>query len=186
MSASRVTLLRFLRRTETVEGSGFDPRPIGRSEYSWSIIWTKPKWRILTLPALLQGKMVAIWGTQLLTNSICGCRIVENTQSYEVWNGGSIPSSRTKQTPPCRLCVNNLAQISLCSYKGYYTCFVIRLSRFESVTEHQVIVSWQSPAKCASLLRSASRKGAQGFESLAHCQVSKLDVEIWVPCILAH
>ena len=43
VSASRVTLFRFLRRTETVEGSGFDPRPIGRSEYSWSIIWTKPK-----------------------------------------------------------------------------------------------------------------------------------------------
>jgi hypothetical protein len=43
VSASRVTLFRFLRRTETVEGSGFDPRPIGRSEYSWSIVWTKPK-----------------------------------------------------------------------------------------------------------------------------------------------
>ena len=36
-------------------------------------------------------------GGTTLTNSICVRRIVENTQSYEVWNGGSIPSGRTKK-----------------------------------------------------------------------------------------
>jgi hypothetical protein len=33
---------------------------------------------------------------------------MDNTLGYELSNGGSIPSRRTKQTPPCRLCVINL------------------------------------------------------------------------------
>ena len=48
-------------------------------------------------------------GATTLTNLIYRVRIVENTQSYEVWNGGSIPSRDAKQTPALSDCaVNNL------------------------------------------------------------------------------
>mgnify|MGYP007031425963 CR=1 FL=1 len=48
----KVTLVRFLRRTELVEGNGFNSQPLGRvASVTETTLDKYPKWRILTLPA---------------------------------------------------------------------------------------------------------------------------------------
>ncbi len=88
---------RFLRRTETVEGKrvrlpvdhlvidadGCHAGPVSQVAYR------------VPLEFITRVNGSYNDGGTTLTNSTCDCRIVENTQSYEVWNGGSIPSSRT-------------------------------------------------------------------------------------------
>ena len=48
------TLVRFLRRTNPVEGDGFDARRIGRSGYMVAYYLVQyPKWRTESQPALI-------------------------------------------------------------------------------------------------------------------------------------
>ena len=51
-------------------------------------------------------------GCTTLTNSTYHVRIVENTRSYEVRNGGSIPSRDAKQTPLCKLSVSTYTNLT--------------------------------------------------------------------------
>ena len=80
MSASEVTLSRFLRRTKTVKGCGFDARLIvfGDDRYTWwRISWIYPKWRTASRSSLLIRVNGSYNLVELLANSIHAAYFIE-------------------------------------------------------------------------------------------------------------